>query len=40
MTRPSPALMAMAGGTAIPMARVVTNEYFLIGKLLDRGRWG
>ncbi len=34
------ALMAMAGGTAIPMARVVTNEYFLIGKLLDQGTLG
>ncbi len=34
------ALMGMAGGTAIPMARVVKNEYFLIGKLLDQGTMG
>lgn len=34
------ALMGMAGGTAVPMARVVTNEYFLIGKLLDQGTMG
>ncbi|MDQ3703359.1 MAG: aldolase/citrate lyase family protein [Chloroflexota bacterium] len=34
------ALMGMAGGRAIPMARVVTNEYFLIGKLLDQGTMG
>src|SRR5262249_29977979 len=34
------ALMAMAGGTAIPMARVARNDYFLIGKLLDQGALG
>jgi 4-hydroxy-2-oxoheptanedioate aldolase len=34
------ALMAMAGGSAVPMARVAKNEYFLIGKLLDQGALG
>lgn len=34
------ALAAMTGGTAVPMARVVKNEYFLIGKLLDQGTMG
>jgi 4-hydroxy-2-oxoheptanedioate aldolase len=34
------ALMAMAGGSATPMARVAKNDYFLIGKLLDQGALG
>jgi 4-hydroxy-2-oxoheptanedioate aldolase len=34
------ALMGMAGGTAVPMARVAKNDYFLIGKLLDQGALG
>jgi 4-hydroxy-2-oxoheptanedioate aldolase len=34
------ALCAMAGGSATPMARVVKNEYFLIGRLLDQGALG
>jgi 4-hydroxy-2-oxoheptanedioate aldolase len=34
------ALMAMAGGTATPMARVARNDYTLIGKLLDQGALG
>jgi 4-hydroxy-2-oxoheptanedioate aldolase len=34
------ALMGMAGGSAIPMARVAKNDYFLIGKLLDQGTMG
>ncbi|MBI3970876.1 MAG: hypothetical protein HY332_06265 [Chloroflexi bacterium] len=34
------ALMAMAGGTATPMARVARNDYTLIGKLLDQGTLG
>jgi len=31
------ALVAITGGTAVPMARVAKNDYFLIGKLLDQG---
>jgi 4-hydroxy-2-oxoheptanedioate aldolase len=34
------ALMGMAGGSAVPMARVAKNDYFLIGKLLDQGLLG
>jgi 4-hydroxy-2-oxoheptanedioate aldolase len=34
------ALTAIAGGTAIPIARVAKNDYFLIGKLLDQGALG
>jgi 4-hydroxy-2-oxoheptanedioate aldolase len=34
------ALVAIAGGSAIPMARVAKNDYFLIGKLLDQGALG
>lgn len=34
------ALMAMAGGSAVPMARVAKNDYTLIGKLLDQGAIG
>ncbi|MGH2370849.1 MAG: HpcH/HpaI aldolase family protein, partial [Chloroflexota bacterium] len=34
------ALMGIAGGTAVPMARVAKNDYFLIGKLLDQGTLG
>jgi 4-hydroxy-2-oxoheptanedioate aldolase len=34
------ALVATAGGSAIPMARVARNDYFLIGKLLDQGALG
>ncbi len=34
------ALAAMAGGSAVPMARVAKNDYFLIGKLLDQGAMG
>jgi 4-hydroxy-2-oxoheptanedioate aldolase len=34
------ALMAMAGGSATPMARVARNDYTLIGKLLDQGALG
>jgi 4-hydroxy-2-oxoheptanedioate aldolase len=33
-------LMAMAGGTAVPMARVGKNDYYLIGRLLDQGVMG
>lgn len=32
--------MAMAGGTAIPMARVARNDYTMIGRLLDEGAMG
>jgi 4-hydroxy-2-oxoheptanedioate aldolase len=32
--------MAMAGGAAIPMARVARNDYTLIGRLLDEGAMG
>lgn len=34
------ALVAINGGSAIPMARVAKNDYFLIGKLLDQGALG
>jgi 4-hydroxy-2-oxoheptanedioate aldolase len=34
------ALMGMAGGTSAAMARVASNSYFLIGKLLDQGVLG
>jgi 4-hydroxy-2-oxoheptanedioate aldolase len=34
------ALMGMDGGSAVPMARVAKNDYFLIGKLLDQGLLG
>ncbi len=34
------ALMAIAGGTATPMARVAKNDYTLIGQLLDQGTLG
>src|ERR687895_1220012 len=34
------ALMAMAAGTATPMARVARNDYTLIGRLLDEGVLG
>ncbi len=34
------ALIAMRGGTAIPMARVLQNDYGLIGRLLDEGMMG
>ncbi len=34
------ALVAVAGGSAVPMARVAKNDYFLIGKLLDQGVMG
>ena len=34
------ALVAITGGTAIPMARAAKNDYFLIGKLLDQGALG
>jgi 4-hydroxy-2-oxoheptanedioate aldolase len=34
------ALMAMAGGSATPMARVARNDYTLIGQLLDQGALG
>jgi 4-hydroxy-2-oxoheptanedioate aldolase len=34
------ALMAMAGGSATPMARVARNDYTLIGRLLDQGALG
>ena len=34
------ALMAMYGGTAVPMARVARNDYTLIGRLLDEGMMG
>ena len=33
-------LMAMAAGTATPMARVARNDYTLIGRLLDEGALG
>lgn len=32
--------MAMAAGTAVPMARVARNDYTLIGRLLDEGALG
>jgi 4-hydroxy-2-oxoheptanedioate aldolase len=34
------ALVAMAGGLAVPMARVLHNDYALIGRLLDEGMLG
>jgi 4-hydroxy-2-oxoheptanedioate aldolase len=34
------ALLAMAGGRAVPMARVARNDYTLIGQLLDQGALG
>jgi 4-hydroxy-2-oxoheptanedioate aldolase len=34
------ALMAMAAGSAVPMARVARNDYTLIGRLLDEGMLG
>jgi len=34
------ALVAMHGGSAIPMARVARNDYTLIGRLLDEGCMG
>ncbi len=34
------ALIAMAAGSAIPMARVARNDYTLIGRLLDEGMMG
>jgi 4-hydroxy-2-oxoheptanedioate aldolase len=34
------ALIAMASGSAIPMARVARNNYTLIGRLLDEGMLG
>jgi len=34
------ALVAITGGSAVPMARVARNDYFLIGKLLDQGVMG
>ncbi len=34
------ALAAMQAGSAIPMARVLRNEYSLIGRLLDEGMMG
>lgn len=34
------ALIAMRGGEAIPMARVLHNEFSLIGRLLDEGMMG
>lgn len=34
------ALRAMRGGSAIPMARVLHNDYALIGRLLDEGMMG
>jgi 4-hydroxy-2-oxoheptanedioate aldolase len=33
-------LIAMRGGNAIPMARVLKNEFSLIGRLLDEGMMG
>src|SRR5215203_1826880 len=34
------ALVAMTAGDAIPMARVLQNDYGLIGRLLDEGMLG
>src|SRR5919199_6053254 len=34
------ALVAVTGGSAIPIARAAKNDYFLIGKLLDQGALG
>ncbi|MBI3976547.1 MAG: hypothetical protein HY331_00035 [Chloroflexi bacterium] len=34
------ALAAIAGGSAVPMARVAANNYTLIGRLLDEGMLG
>lgn len=34
------ALVAMRGGSATPMARVLHNDYALIGRLLDEGMMG
>jgi 4-hydroxy-2-oxoheptanedioate aldolase len=34
------ALSAMTAGSAVPMARVATNNYTLIGRLLDEGMLG
>jgi 4-hydroxy-2-oxoheptanedioate aldolase len=36
----SMALMGMAAGSATPMARVMRNDYTLIGRLLDEGALG
>lgn len=33
-------LLAMAAGSAVPMARVARNDYTLIGRLLDEGALG
>jgi len=33
-------LMAMAAGSAIPMARVARNDYTMIGRMLDEGALG
>ena len=33
-------LMALRGGTAVPMARVLVNEFARIGRLLDEGMMG
>jgi 4-hydroxy-2-oxoheptanedioate aldolase len=33
-------LVAMEGGTAVPMARVARNDYTMIGRLLDEGALG
>src|SRR3954454_23256957 len=33
-------LMAMASGSAIPMARVARNDYTMIGRMLDEGALG
>ncbi|HUE75932.1 MAG TPA: aldolase/citrate lyase family protein [Chloroflexota bacterium] len=34
------AFMAMASGSAVPMARVARNDYTMIGRLLDEGALG
>ena len=34
------ALMGITGGSAVPMARIAKNDYFLIGKMLDQGCMG
>ena len=34
------ALIAMRGGSAVPMARVLQNDFGLIGRLLDEGMMG
>ena len=33
-------MMGITGGSAVPMARVAKNDYFLIGKMLDQGCMG